>query len=101
MYFADWLQTRMAEGIFLRLLNAGKIPFTTQGIDVISTEMMFWLERGVDANGIVEGTAVVTPPDIEDVPATEKSIRYLNNMRFDAQLAGAIHKVRIVGKLTV
>ena len=101
IYFVDWLQTRIAEGIFLRLANADKIPFTTQGIDVIVNEIMFWLERGVDAGGLVEGTSIVTPPDIEDIPTTEKAIRYFNNVRFEAELAGAIHKVRVVGKLTV
>ena len=101
IYFADWLAVRMAEGIFLRLANALKIPFTTQGIDVIATEMMFWLERGVDSNGLVKGSPVVTPPAITDIPATEKSLRYLNGMRFSAQLAGAIHKVAILGKLYI
>jgi len=101
IYFTDWLQTRIAEGIFLKLINAQKIPFTTQGMDVIAQEIMFWLERGIDAGGLVAGSAEVEVPDIEDIPSTEKAIRYLNGVTFTGTYAGAIHKVRIEGKLTV
>jgi len=97
----DWLQARIAEGIFLRLINADKIPFTAQGIAVIENELRYRLEKGVDAGLLVEGSIVITPPAIAAVDPLEKSQRFLNDMRFTAQLAGAVHKVAIAGKLTL
>jgi hypothetical protein len=97
----DWLQARIAEGIFSKLINAEKIPFTTQGIAVIENELRYRLEKAVDVGLLVEGSIVITPPDIADVDPLEKSQRFLNNMQFTAQLAGAVHKVAIVGKLTL
>lgn len=97
----DWLQARIAEGVFLRLVNADKVPFTTQGIAVIENELRYRLEKAVDVGLLVEGSIVITPPAIADVDPLEKSQRFLNNMQFTAQLAGAVHKTAIVGKLTL
>lgn len=44
----DWLQARIAEGIFFRLINADKIPFTAQGIAVVENELRYRLEKAVD-----------------------------------------------------
>ena len=97
----DWLQARIAEGVFYRLINADKIPFTAQGISVIENELRYRLEKGVDVGLLVSGSIVITAPDIVSVDPLEKSQRFLNNMQFTAQLAGAVHKVAIVGKLTL
>jgi hypothetical protein len=97
----DWLQARIAEGVFLRLVNADKVPFTAQGIALIETELRYRLEKGVDAGLIVDGSIQITSPDIATVDPLEKSQRFLNGMQFTAQLAGAVHKTAIVGKLTL
>jgi hypothetical protein len=97
----DWLAARIAEGVFFRMINSDKIPFTAQGIAVIENELRYRLEKGVDVGLLVEGSIVITAPAIGSVDPLEKAQRYLNNMRFTAQLAGAVHKTRIVGKLTL
>ncbi len=97
----DWLQARIAEGVFYRMINADKIPFTAQGIAVIENEIRYRLEKGVDVGLLVDGSIVITSPDIADVDPLEKSRRFLNNMRFTARLAGAVHKTSIAGKLTL
>ena len=97
----DWLQARIAEGVFFRLVTADKIPFTTQGIAVIENELRYRLEKAVDVGLLVDGSIVITAPNIVDVDPLEKGQRFLNNMAFTAQLAGAVHKITIVGKLTL
>ena len=97
----DWLQARIAEGVFFRLVTANKVPFTTQGIAVIENELRYRLEKAVDVGLLVNGSIVITSPNIVDVDPLEKGQRFLNNMEFTAQLAGAVHKTAIVGKLTL
>ena len=98
---SDWLQQRMAERIFSRLINSEKIPFTTQGIAVIENEIRYQLGKGVDSGFIASGSMIVTTPAIADIDPLEKAARWLNGITFSATLAGAVHKVTIVGKLEV
>lgn len=97
----DWLQARIAEGVFLRLVNADKIPFTAQGIAVVENELRYRLEKGVDVGLLVAGSIVITSPAIAAVDPLEKAQRFLNNIKFTAQLSGAVHKTAIAGKLTL
>jgi len=97
----DWLQARIAEGVFTLLVNNKKIPFTIQGLAAFENIIRYWLGKGVDAGLLVEGTQVVSIPDIDDISTADKLIRYLNGITFSADLAGAVHKVSIAGKLAV
>jgi len=97
----DWLQTRMSEGIYVDLKNAEKVPFKVQGLGVIENRIRYWLGKAVDNTLITADSIVVTLPDIDDVDPTEKSQRWLTGVTFSAILQGAIHKVRIAGKLAV
>lgn len=101
MQGCDWLQQRMAERIFTRLINSDKVPFTTQGMAVIENEIRYQLGKGVDVGLLAAGTAVVTTPDIADIDPLEKAARWLNGITFSATLAGAVHKVTIAGTLEV
>jgi len=98
---ADWLGTRMAEGIFALLVNAEKVPFTTQGIGQIEDVIRYWLQKGVDKGFVVDGSIVITVPDIDDVDPVDKALRFLNDVSWSAQLQGAVNKVSIQGRLTV
>lgn len=99
----DWLQVRMQEGIFTKLVNADKIPFTDQGIGVIEGEIMYWLNEGEDISRglLTPGSSVVSVPNLEDVPPAEKALRFLDGCTFSSQYAGALHKVGITGKISV
>jgi len=98
---ADELQVALAEDIYTILINAEKIPFTTQGIGVIENAIRYRVQKKVDDGFIVENSLVVTVPDIDDVDSAEKAVRWLTGVSFSATLAGAIHKVTITGKLQV
>ena len=97
---ADWLQARMSERIFTRLVNSKKVPFTSAGIASIETDIRAQLDEGVDADFITVDYTV-SVPNIDDVDSADKALRFLNGITFSAPLAGAVHKVRIDGKLTL
>ena len=97
----DWLVARMGEDVFTLLINEKKVPFTSQGITSVETVM---LSRLLDAEAVgllSPGTSVVTPPDIDDILVADKGNRFLDNMDFSADLAGAVHTVAINGKLSL
>ena len=98
----DWLQVRMQEGIYAKLINADKIPFINAGIGMIEGEVMYWLSEGEDPDRglLVPGSSAVVVPDLADVPAAEKALRFLDGITFSATYAGAIHKVGIIGKIS-
>ena len=97
----DWLGQRMAERIFVVLANAPKVPFTNQGIGLIEAEVRAQLEEAVTKGVLRPDTFVINVPDISEVSVADKGNREFNDITFSAELAGAIHKVKVVGKVTL
>lgn len=97
----DCLKARISEGIFTVLTTNKKIPFTIPGLAVFETVIRYWLGKGVDAGLLVEGSQIVNVPNLDDISSADKLIRYLNGITFSADLAGAIHKVGIAGRLAI
>lgn len=97
----DWLQARIGEAVFIRLINEKKIPLTDQGIAVIETELRTELNNGVDVGLIAPGTITVSVPLASALLDADKAVRLLDGITFTGDLAGAVHKSKIVGKLTV
>lgn len=97
----DWVQARLQEDIFAQLIALRKIPYTDEGISVISGIVEAVLNEAA-ANGIlVLESIVVTAPQVADVDATDKGNRLLPDIEFTATLQGAIHKTQIRGVVTV
>jgi len=104
MHGSMWLQTRMAERVFSRLASTDKVPLTNAGIELIATEVRAQLNEADDATGvglIRKDTIAMDVPDISDISSADKALRFLNGIKFSANFAGAVHKVRLVGKLSV
>jgi hypothetical protein len=97
----DWTQVRIAERIFGRLSVVDKIPFTNQGIDIVVSEVRAQLEEGADRGVFVRSSIIVTAPDVSEVSPGDKGGRILRDVDFSVQLAGAMHKIIINGKVTV
>lgn len=107
--FRDWLQNDMQKGIFSLLLKNQKIPFTDSGIALVQNEMIASLKRGQKNGGIAETEYdnegeeipgfVVTVPKAANITDSQKKSRILNDCKFKARLAGAIHAVDINGTL--
>jgi len=100
--FVDWLQARMAERIFSKLVNLPKVPFTDGGVALIEGEIRAQLDQGIARGGLAKDPAyTVTVPKVADISAQDKANRLLANIVFAATLAGAIHAVEIQGTVTV
>ena len=98
----DWLQARMMEKIFGHLINRPKIPFTDAGIAVVEADVRAILDLGI-AKGLIAETPAytVTVPLAADVSSANKIARNLPSVKFNATLAGAIHKIAVAGIVTV
>lgn len=98
----DWLQARMTERIYSKLVNVAKIPFTDAGIDIVAAEVKAQLQDGIDAGLLAADPApVVTVPLAADVDLTDKANRLLPDINFTATLAGAIHVIQVRGVVTL
>lgn len=98
----DWLEARMEERIFSRLVNLPKIPYTNAGIAIIEAEIRAQLQEAIEA-GVIDGTQPITivSPKIANISANDRANRILPAITFEAKLAGAIHKTTVKGTVTV
>ena len=108
--FRDWLQEEIATEVFLALKNSDKLPYTDAGIAVIESIVRACLERGQTRGGIApaeydsDGNEnkgfTISVPLSSDISTNDKAQRILNDIKFTARLAGAIHVVNITGNFT-
>lgn len=98
----DWLQDDMSKAVLGALLNAKKVPYTNAGIALIENEVRGSLARAV-SNGILtnDPAPVVTVPKVSDVSTAQRALRILPDIKFSANLAGAVHQVVISGVISV
>lgn len=98
----DWLEARMTERVFSRLINLPKIPYTDAGVAIIEAEVRAQLDQSI-AQGViaVDPAYVVTSPRVRDVSPNDKANRVLPDINFTATLAGAIHTISIRGKVSL
>lgn len=94
----DWLDDDLSKTVFENMAAGGKVPYTSQGIRVITSAISASLQRAVDRGILAADPApLVTAPDIADITAANKTARNLPDVQFSGTLAGAIHKVTITG----
>lgn len=98
---ADKLSTRIGERIFTIMINTDKIPYTIQGLGIIEDAIRAEIAISIGEGFLVDGSEIITLPNIDSIDPADKAVRLLQNVEFSAQLAGAIHKVIIRGKLTL
>lgn len=104
----DWLQARITERVFSRLVNLDKVPFTDGGLQVIGGEISAQLDiaSSVPINFLAapdEDTPAytVTIPKASSFSAVQKAAREVTGITFVGYLAGAIHSGgRIFGVVT-
>ena len=98
----DWLESRMQERIFSRLVAADKIPYTEAGVAIVEAEIRAQLRDAIAA-GVVAADPefTITTPVVANISAAVKATRSLPTITFTATLQGAIHKVVVVGSVTV
>lgn len=108
--FRDWLQNDMQVRVVNLLVTNKKIPYTDPGIALVQNQMIASLKDGQRYGGIApteydeDGNEipgfVTHVPLAANIPATKKASRTLEDVSFEARLAGAIHMVTIKGTLT-
>lgn len=106
----DWLQNDMQLRLFNLQLKEPKIPYTNSGIAKAQNEMIASLKAGQDRGIVAEneydtdGNLVpgftTSVPNSQSLTATQKASRVLQDCKFTARLAGAIHAMDIGGNLT-
>jgi hypothetical protein len=98
----DWLQARIEERVYAKLVQLKKIPFTDAGVAIIENELRAQLKQGV-AVGLLAADPefTVTVPKVADVSPADKALRYLPGITFAATLAGAVHKTQIRGTVSI
>lgn len=99
--FLDWFENTCATRVFNSLLAEDKKPFTDAGISSIGAEVRGAIKEGIAAGGI-DGDQdwSVTLPKVTEVTSSDKNARTLRGVKFKFVLAGAIHKVVVVGNVT-
>ncbi|WP_301860190.1 DUF3383 family protein [uncultured Megasphaera sp.] len=108
--FRDWLAEEIKVNVMNLLVNRDKVPYTDAGIAAIEGQVRAALTLGQQRGGIApteyteDGQTnlgfTVSVPLASSISANQKASRILNDVKFTARLAGAIHVVNITGNLT-
>ena len=108
--FRDWLQEEITVNVFNALVNNNKVPYTDNGIAIIENQIRAALDLGTkrggiapdeyDENGDINRGYVIEVPLASSISANQKASRILDDVKFTARVAGAIHVVKIYGSLT-
>lgn len=109
--FRDWLVQEVQINVTSLLINSyGKLPYTDQGIEMVGKAIRQALDLGVVRGGIAPveldddnkeiPSYVITLPRSANISANNKAKRLLQDVKFSARLAGAIHLVEIKGNLS-
>ena len=101
----DYMQAHVEEGLLSLMLekanDASKIPFTDDGIGLVRTRLGDKLNDMVEAGILVEDSIVITTPTRDEVSTDNRDDRILPDVDFNAELAGAIQKIVVRGKVRV
>lgn len=105
---AFWTESRIQEEIYGDLVNLPKLPYDDEGYAAVKSSITTVLDQGIRNKGFTQhsfdevtkernGGYVVTLPT--SISSAERASREFAGTTFEAYLAGAIHKVKIVGTL--
>lgn len=108
--FRDWLAEEIKVNVFNLLINRDKVPYTDAGIAAVEAAVRSALTLGQTRGGIAPTEYdesenknlgfTVSVPLASTISPNQKDLRILNDVKFTARLAGAIHVVNITGNLT-
>lgn len=96
----DFLTAEITTNLFTYMINQPKVPYTDASVSVIKANVLSSLTKGLEQD-ILQGTPSVEAPNVANISASNKANRILPDVKFSAQLAGAIQKVEIRGTVTL
>lgn len=91
----DWITSNIKIKIVNLLAANDKVPFTTQGIELVKGTVKAGLHEGAKAEIIDEASIFVTAPTISEISATDKATRNLPNVVASFTMTNAIHSVNV------
>lgn len=96
----DWTDARMTEDVFAGLVNTPtKIPFVQAGMNAQELLVRRRLQIGM-SNGHYS-SFIVTPLRYEDVLSSDRAARVLRTLDWSAVPTGAIHTVKVRGRVAI
>lgn len=95
----DWLKARIQNLVFGVIVNQDKVPYTDTGVQMVVSPLKQALDEAVKYD--ILKNYEVEYPAVADISATEKGSRFLPDVKFTAELSGAIHSTRINGVITL
>lgn len=96
----DALEAALQETVFGTLVNQRKIPYTDEGITVIEGLVKQVLNNFADNGFLIKDSILITVPKFSEIAAQDKIARILPDVTFEATPQGAIHVVKISGRIT-
>jgi len=98
----DWFDVQIEDRIVALLRNNDVVPYTASGIELVRSEIYSQILEGI-TRGIIDGQQPfsATAPALATIDPNLKTQRILPDMKYTYVLAGAIHKVRVVGIVQV
>lgn len=99
----DALSRRLQEEVFFVLLNEDKVDYTDKGVEQLVTAARMAADEFTGDGQLLRADPGVT---FTTVPVAEKSkldrgARIYDDISFEAEYAGAIHKTKISGRISV
>lgn len=102
--FADWLDITIKLAVFAVLVNDPKVPYTASGLAKIEGAIRGALKQGQTApnDGLTTDVdPVVTIAPVAQQAPSDRATRRLRQIKWSAQLSGALHGLAISGTLSV
>lgn len=97
----DWLNNILKTSIANAFAQASKIPYTIDGLAIIENTLRYALSEAASRTIIDKESIEIFLPQINDIAPDIRNSRMLPDVRFNARLTGALHRIKINGTITV
>lgn len=97
----DWFTEELQTEVLAYMVGQDKVPYTDASGDILENLGLAVGARGVDRNLFVAGTLACDAPLVASISAVKRAAREFGDIKFSAQLAGAVHKTKFRVTLSV
>lgn len=96
----DWLKARIQEGVYFRLINTLKIPYTDAGFLMIENELRSVMSQA-QTNGLIDAGWTIQTPPVLSVPENLRAQRAAGVFVIKGRLQGSVRSVSVEIYLSV
>jgi len=93
----DWLGSRLQESVISTIFNSDKVAYTDAGAGIIADAVDIILKQAVGVSFLSDYELNIQP--VSKQTSSDRNNRIFNGISFTSNLAGAIHKTTIRGKV--